>query len=250
MPNWVINKIEFSGKQENIDKVLNLIKGDDDAFDFNKLIPMPQELDISSSSDNNLGIICYLSNKLTVPFEKLDKKYFKYINNMFHSNWAKTIYEEILPNRKENFDKLYELGKICCSNIDKYGYIDWYGWCNSKWGTKWNACNVYVDDDMLEFSTAWSCPLPVLDKLAELCYQHNVEFTGKWADEDMGCNTGIFENDCCGDEYWFSYEYMENCSDEAYEIYVELNGESDCLGQDEDGVWVHYDCDDCPNKCC
>ena len=34
MPNWVVNKIEFSGTRENIDKVLNAIKGDDTDFDF------------------------------------------------------------------------------------------------------------------------------------------------------------------------------------------------------------------------
>jgi hypothetical protein len=102
---------------------------------------------------------------------------------------------------------------------------------------------------MLEFNTAWSCPLPILDKLAELCYKYNVEFTGEWADENMGCNTGIFESYCNGDEYEFSYEYMEDCSSEAYEIYIDTHGESACLGKNpNNGKWIHYDCDDCPNK--
>lgn len=248
MPNWVANRIEFSGEQENINKVLNTIKGNDTSFDFNNLVPMPKSLDINSSSDNDLGIICYISNKLTIPFDKLDKKYLKYVRNMFNENWARNIYEERLPNRKNDLDKLYELGKVCCSNIDNYGYIDWYNWTRDNWGTKWNACDVYINDDILEFNTAWSCPLPILDKLAKLCYLYNVEFTGKWADEDMGCNTGVFESYCDRDEYWFSYEYMENCSNEAYEIYVELNGENSCIGPDENGNWIHYDCNDCPNK--
>ena len=191
MPNWVTNRIDFSGKKEDIEKVLNAIKGDENEFDFNKLIPMPEELNILSSSDNELGIIYYISNKLTVPFEELDKKYLKYVNNMFSPNWAREIYDNRMPKNKLELDKLYELGKVCCSNIDKYGHIDWYNWRINNWGTKWNACDEYVDDDVLEFNTAWSCPLPILDKLAELCYEHNVEFTGKWADEDRGNNTGI-----------------------------------------------------------
>ena len=45
-----------------------------------------------------------------------------------------------------------------------------------------------------------------------------------------------------------TYEYMEDYSNEAYNIYVELKGESQCMGKDENGNWIHYDCDDCPNK--
>ena len=159
------------------------------------------------------------------------------------------------PASRRTYDELgiktfEDLGNAYINNVLEYGYDTWYDWRCAKWGTKWNACDAYIGDDIVEFNTAWSCPLLVLDKLAELCYQHNVEFTGKWADEDMGCNTGIFESYCNGDEYEFSYEYMENRSNEAYEIYVELWGESDCIGQDEDGNWIHYHCDDCPNLCC
>lgn len=251
MPNHITNKIEFYGDQENINKVFDLIKGEDGCIDFEKIIPMPKELTIESSSNNELAIVCYLSNKLTIPFEQLDKNYLAYVTNMFDPNWPRTLYEERLPDRKEEFDKLYELGKTCCENIRKYGYIDWYDWCRDKWGTKWNAYDTYFDEstNIMEFDTAWSCPLPVLDKLAEICYGYGVSFTGKWADEDRGSNVGVFESDCDGDEYWFSYEYMENCSNEAYDIYVELKGESECMGKDEDGNWISYDCDTCPHKC-
>lgn len=249
MPNHVRNQIEFHGDQENINKVLGLIKGEEDYISFNKIVPMPESLQINSSSDNDIAMLCYLSNKMEVPFEELDKHYLSHITNMFDSNWASTLYYERLPNRKEDFDKLYELGKACCENIKHYGHTDWYGWCRDYWGTKWDAYDTYIYENIIEFNTAWSCPIPVLDKLAEICYEYDVCFTGKWADEDMGSNVGIFESDCDGDEYWFSFEYMENCSNEAYDIYIDLQGESSCLGKDENGNWIHYDCDDCPNKC-
>lgn len=41
MPNHVTNKITLFGGQENIDKILDLIKGKDTCIDFNKIIPMP-----------------------------------------------------------------------------------------------------------------------------------------------------------------------------------------------------------------
>ena len=185
MPNHITSRIEFYGEQENIDKVLSIIKGEEECIDFNKIVPMPDYI-----FRGNLG-----------PEE--------------HA---------------------------------KYGKNNWYDWSLYNWGTKWNAYYSSADkeNNVIEFDTAWSCPLALLDKLAELCYEHEVYFTGKWADEDAGHNVGVFESDCDGDEYWFAYEYITNGSNEAYEIYMELRG-SNCIGQDSDGNWVHYDCDNCPN---
>lgn len=186
MPNHVTNKIEFHGEQENIKKVLELIKGEDDYIDFEKIIPMP--------------------------------------DNIFRG----------------------DLGR---EERELYGTNNWYDWSIENWGTKWNAYDCYLEDDnIIIFNTAWSAPIPVLDALAEICYENNVWFTSKWADEDMGYNIGISECDCEGDEYWFSYEYLEDCSDEAFDVYIELQGESNCLGKDENGNWISYDCDTCPNR--
>lgn len=186
MPNHVTNRIEFYGEQCNISKILELIKGEEECIDFNKIFPMP-----SFIYRGNLG-----------------------------------------PEERK-----------------QHGNNNWYDWSVFNWGTKWNAYHSYYyeSDNALEFDTAWSCPIGVLDKLAELCYQHGVWFTGKWADEDTGFNVGVFESDCDGDEYWFSYERIPDQINEAYEIYMELKGEHNCLGRDENGNWVHYDCDNCPN---
>ena len=44
MPNWVTNRIVFHGDQENIDRVLQYIKGNGSKIDFNKIIPMPDNI--------------------------------------------------------------------------------------------------------------------------------------------------------------------------------------------------------------
>lgn len=186
MPNHVTNTITFHGEQRDIDKVLELIKGETSCIDFEKIIPMPE--------------------------------------NIFRGNLG--------PKERE-----------------LYGSNNWYDWSCFNWGTKWNAYSDYKEDSTITFDTAWSCPLPVLDALAEMCYNHNVSFTGKWADEDCGNNVGIFESDCDGDEYWFSYEYIESQSSEAYEIYVDLKGESCSLAKDENDNWYYRGCENCPNPC-
>ena len=274
MPNHVTNKIEFYGDRENINKVLELIKGEERCIDFEKIIPMPKTLHLILGGMQSPSIQYALSKKTYAEviqiedalkrvrcdfygnyFSKFDKNY----TNEELQEHANEFQERINGNKKDLFDNtdyaglciqnFEDLGNLYINNILTYGYDTWYDWACDKWGTKWNAYDTYINEDESEiiFNTAWSCPLPILDKLAEICYEYEVEFSGKWADEDCGCNVGIFKSDCGGDEYWFNYKRIENCSNKAYDIYVELNGENQCLGKDEDGNWMQYDCDDCPN---
>jgi hypothetical protein len=90
------------------------------------------------------------------------------------------------------------------SNLEKYGYKNWYDWCVNNWGTKWNAggdndaMQVDYDEDqdnqgiaLFQFDTAWAPPLGVLEKLMEThpelsieCRYHEpgVGFFGVWTD--------------------------------------------------------------------
>lgn len=185
MPNHVTNRIKFLGKQEGINKVLQLIKSDDKCISFDKIIPMP---------DN--------------------------------------IYRGDLGKRE----------------MEMYGSANWYDWRISHWGTKWDAYNSSFNesDNTLWFDTAWSCPIEVLDRLAEICIENKVGFEGEWADEDCGTNIGEFWTvDECEP---FAYHYIDSYSDEAYDIYTKLKGENYCLGKDEHGHWIKYSCDNCPNS--
>ena len=187
MPNHVTNKIKFYGEQSNINKILEIIKGEEGCIDFNKIVPTPDNI-----YQGNLGV---------------------------------------------------EERKL-------YGTNNWYDWNCTHWGTKWNAYSTSfsVNTNTIWFDTAWSSPIPVLDALAKLCYEYHVGFEGNWADEDRGHNVGVFESNCDEDKYWFGYEYIEDCSNEAYEIYVELKGEDMCMGKDKNGNWIAYNCDTCPNR--
>lgn len=60
--------------------------------------------------------------------------------------------------------------------LKKYGASDWYNWCVNNWDTKWDACEVALDEtDYQEegvyleyrFETAWSPPIKVIDELAK-----------------------------------------------------------------------------------
>ena len=44
MQNHVTNKITFIGDQDNINTILNMIKGENEWIDFNKIVPMPDDI--------------------------------------------------------------------------------------------------------------------------------------------------------------------------------------------------------------
>ena len=74
-------------------------------------------------------------------------------------------------------------------NISRYGYVSWYEWCTSEWGTKWNAydCSVVQDEPThleVHFNTAWSPPIGVYAALQERVPE--ATFEAYWADE--GCD--------------------------------------------------------------
>ena len=54
MPNWTYNNVQFIGKTEdNVKQLQTMLKSDDNEFDFNNVIPMPNELsDTVSGSEN------------------------------------------------------------------------------------------------------------------------------------------------------------------------------------------------------
>ena len=45
---------------------------------------------------------------------------------------------------------------------------DWYERRLEKWGTKWFGYDLSIGDTEISFYTAWSPPLPIIKKLAEL----------------------------------------------------------------------------------
>jgi hypothetical protein len=50
---------------------------------------------------------------------------------------------------------------------------NWYDWSVENWGTKWNACDSVIERESdtfvrLMFSTAWSYPIPVMEKMFDM----------------------------------------------------------------------------------
>ena len=96
-------------------------------------------------------------------------------------------FEEIVPMPKEIKDT------TAPSNLspedskklkDLYGFDNWYDWCNENWDTKWNACEVDMEDEgdrvTYYFMTAWCPPSGIY---AKLCQLFKID-----EDEDIHCS--------------------------------------------------------------
>ena len=73
---------------------------------------------------------------------------------------------------------------------EKWYIENWHDWNCIHWGTKWNAKYTHIDDEVIEFETAWSAPMPILSKLSEK--YPDIEFDYKYADENIGSNFGHY----------------------------------------------------------
>lgn len=104
----------------------------------------------------------------------------------------------------EGTDKQKEMDAKYKANKEKYGYKDWYEFCNAKWGTKWDA-KVYEFDDgseevYVQFDTAWCPPAEFFRWFAD---EHpDANFSNEYEEEGcafqgvMGQSDGAFIDDC------------------------------------------------------
>ena len=265
MPNWVQTELILNGEEKDIEKVLELVKSEDSAFDFNELIPTPKTLKLPAGGYDKEAIQ-YAISKMSKAKQAEIKVALAQTPCSFYGSYFKKVYgrtftdkelEECAKNfigkgNSNVFDetdyaalniKTFEdFGNMYIYNITTYGCDTWYDWCCKYWGTKWNACDVYINGNVICFQTAWSVPDPILEEFAFLCDEYNVTFEGKYADEDRGNNTGHISSD-------YGITSYENGSQDALRTYIELWGESGCIGEDENGNLIAYDCDNCPNGC-
>lgn len=129
MPNWCNNDIAINGTKEDIDALEALLQTGENSFDFNLFAPYPKE------------------------FKDAD-------------NEAKRVYDELVKEAGDPYR--IDWGKVPADGFNKGGYE----WCIENWGTKWSADEptserVRDTDFSIWFETAWSPPIPVIQKMSE-----------------------------------------------------------------------------------
>ena len=158
MPNHTRNIVDISVNSGETKEVfalaelktkLDIAKGN---FDFNSIIPMPKPLTEALNHED----VCD------------------------HPDWE-NVNGCYVPKSKLKRQRWLKL----------YGTDNWYDWSRKNWGTKWNAYDVWLEVDTkdtleVDFSTAWSAPIPVFLELQKYCQEHGLGLSWNVSFEDDG----------------------------------------------------------------
>ena len=150
--------------------------------------------------------------------------------------------EQIRKRHKQNRNKDYEkeFGALTESlNLRFFGYKNWYDFCVSEWGTKWDigfdsSYADYLTPDSargmvtVSFTSAWSPPIGAYEKLSEMgfsirayYYEGGMGFCGSWIDgDDRYFNIEEYKSD------WVKENIPQDIDD--------YMGISDCMQLDEE----------------
>lgn len=172
MPNWTSNSIRIKGAEADIRAFLDAVKWQDQLFDFNRIIPMPELLKQTGSG-------------------------FRTIDGEEVTNWYVLNRDDPLPGD----DGVRRFTAEENATLAKIGYSNWYDWSVANWGTKWNACRARIEDETsiehgyaeITFDTAWDAPVPVL--LATVKMFPKLTFDCRWRHEDEDAYPNSLDNE-------------------------------------------------------
>ena len=176
MPNYVRNRIIM----KDIGKIYP------EYFDFNEFVPLPE---------------CIKKTATNAPIDSEERKAEIVSRSIFNDNAANlisytniyglvqkyitTMYKEDPPSVKMTLEKLADI--IYC--FITTGCTNWYEWSYTYWGTKWNSCGFdHIDNDTIQFDTAWNAPDLVFRKFFEKYQDREIEIW--FADEGIPENAG------------------------------------------------------------
>ncbi len=186
MPNWCYTKLSVEGEAAGI-AALKAECFTGGALDFDRIVPMPAELDLEESSTGSIGYQVLAGDWQTVAGYPWVADH-----GSFATREALIRHFEALDAAEENPELHYlALGRRYLANQERFGYTTWYRWRIAHWGTKWNvyphAEPLTVDEPCaleLNFDTAWSPALPILAALTER--YPALAFEMAYADEGAG----------------------------------------------------------------
>lgn len=189
MANYVFNYLYMN--EGTMKKYFN----EEGELDFNKVIPKPEifsHIKFQLYSQKSRKTETEFMNFITDREEVLKKENINDLIMLFLDKHGEKFegknFEEIVKNNPEN-ETLMGLLPVYCETL--YGKTNAAYWCAENWGTKWNACDQYKCEDYIEFTTAWSMPDKIIEKIIE--ENPNEPLKIIFNDEALGENCGIWQ---------------------------------------------------------
>lgn len=224
MPNNITNQITFGSDSAALaafQRMLRDIQMEGQplgSIDFNRLLPMPKELDMEAGGRTDRGL------KLIQEYHHALADLERQKPELSPAEYALSFRQcQGLYRKKRLADPMtWALGEQAYSNIQQFGSPTWYEWCNRNWGTKWNAYGfppLEKDSDTVEFFTAWNSVPKIITLLSQRYPDQTITY--RWADENIGYNVGEMT---LKDGEVIDINVPESGSREAYEMAAEIMG--------------------------
>jgi hypothetical protein len=188
MPNHVTHRVILRGPASDLSlfkdiflplQILHNQAGDplspERIFDFNTLVPMPDIIrDTESSSTVNDGLVVLGVTDIpdmlgrTVSLRET-------IANYLAMPWVVAAgvadYAGLKRLLMERSPDCVKKARVALKAYEAHGHSSWYSWSIEHWGTKWNAYDVRIIEQVSDrlifcFDTAWSPPIPIFHALA------------------------------------------------------------------------------------
>jgi hypothetical protein len=228
MPNWVLNEITIEplDKEVSAEDIITKIVDEEGDLDFDKIIPVPDELNVPSSSDDAIALASYLSEDGEKELTENDIDLIKRIVcdswfaaeklkefNQDPKSWGMRELSLVTPYL-DGWNYL-DQGEALYNNYTEYGVTNAYQFRVKNWGSKWNAEACSRTEDGFEFLTAWEAPLPVYYKLANI---YNCKVTCEFANEDIASRHGYYTVSPAGSNFEPSSEQRATEFWQQYDI--------------------------------
>lgn len=274
MPNWAYNTLTIKHKDAKVlEKIAEELKGETEGqyLDFNKVIPMPETLDVAAPlrrDDLMFYILTLAKNRaeiLELPHEIL-----MFVYPILDEHKTDESLRELFQAYMQDYTKLVIAGTAdekdewgiikgisllqgyrYFMNLSRYGINSWYDWCCSMWNTKWNAnCGrgmMRTNDTLIyRFNTAWDAPWPIAAAISALYKNTIVTLETTYEDPD-GMNSVSYYEGKPTLAAKYSQVYRYNKTD--YETYRDAEKAAMKDGLNEDDAWdsIESGVDDKPN---
>lgn len=180
--------------------ILDLVGSPDCAFDFSKIVALPDGHELVCDMQNNEAIYYFLTNRMTSTLASFEyKMYFVLcnipelhtpsLNNIiaFTVNYLNKFKEDGTFDREKHagfypfphasLDQLYESGRKLVEMINKYNINNLSYWKYQNWGSYTNAlCSTRLDSNTVSFETMSDQSLKIVKKLIK---DHSLSCTVK-----------------------------------------------------------------------
>lgn len=165
MLTWIHNTLTIKASIQQQRAILNAISNDQAYLDFNKIVPLPDELNIEYCALGEIGFAA-LTNRADLLQAHLMSL------GVFSGAGALPSYQlrDMQDYVKAHLPNAIALGEKYVNNTKTYGAMTWYDWCLQHWGVKWNASQSTISADenqlTIQFTTPWTDPQPILEALS------------------------------------------------------------------------------------